>query len=161
MGHQKNTLDRLNKWAIKRIPRTKKVQVNALAGIAATFPIKEAVLLPAHLQTISSIVVALICNTNETSASWMHDIKNYLQIGNHPEESKITHKIRVQAVCFTLIEDCLYRRSFGGPYLRFLNNMEAWYVLAELHEGVCGNHTGERTLAHHAHSQGYYWPTMK
>ncbi|RVW28612.1 hypothetical protein CK203_100881 [Vitis vinifera] len=134
VGHQKNTLDRLNKWAIKRIPRTKKVQVNALAGIAATFPIKEAVLLPAHLQTISSIVVALICNTNETSASWMHDIKNYLQIGNHPEESKITHKIRVQAVCFTLIEDCLYRRSFGGPYLRFLNNMEAWYVLAELHE---------------------------
>ena len=35
------------------------------------------------------------------------------------------------------------------------------YVLVELHEGICGNHPGERTLAHRAHTQGYYWPTMK
>ena len=27
--------------------------------------------------------------------------------------------------------------------------------------GVCGNHTEGRTLAHCAHSQGYYWPTTK
>ncbi|RVW31029.1 hypothetical protein CK203_093510 [Vitis vinifera] len=38
---------------------------------------------------------------------------------------------------------------------------EAQYVLAELHEGICGNHSGGRSLAHRAHSQGYYWPTMK
>ena len=35
------------------------------------------------------------------------------------------------------------------------------YVLAEFHEGICGNHPGGRTLAHRAHTQGYYWPTMK
>ena len=35
------------------------------------------------------------------------------------------------------------------------------YVIAELHEGICGNHLGGRTLAHRAHTQGYYWPTMK
>ena len=34
-------------------------------------------------------------------------------------------------------------------------------MLAELHEGICGNHPGGRTLAHLAHTQGYYWPTMK
>ena len=34
-------------------------------------------------------------------------------------------------------------------------------MLAELHEGICGNHPGGRTLAHRAHTQGYYWPTMK
>ena len=34
-------------------------------------------------------------------------------------------------------------------------------MLAELHEGICGNHPGRRTLAHRAHTQGYYWPTMK
>ena len=55
----------------------------------------------------------------------------------------------------------LYKRSFTGPYLRCLNHSEALYVLAELHEGVCGNHSGGRSLAHRAHSQGYYWPTMK
>ncbi|RVW62879.1 Gag-Pol polyprotein [Vitis vinifera] len=55
----------------------------------------------------------------------------------------------------------LYKRSFTGPYLRCLNHSEALYVLAELHEGVCGNHSGGRSLAHRAHLQGYYWPTMK
>ena len=35
------------------------------------------------------------------------------------------------------------------------------YVLAELHEGICGNHPRGRTLAHRAHTQRYYWPTMK
>ena len=34
-------------------------------------------------------------------------------------------------------------------------------MLAELHEGICDNHPSGRTLAHIAHTQGYYWPTMK
>ena len=34
-------------------------------------------------------------------------------------------------------------------------------MLAKLHERICGNHSGERKLAHQAHTQGYYWPTMK
>ena len=34
-------------------------------------------------------------------------------------------------------------------------------MLAELHEGICGNHPGGRTLAHRAHTHGYYWLTMK
>ena len=34
-------------------------------------------------------------------------------------------------------------------------------MLAELHEGICRNHLGRRTLAHRAHTQGYYWLTMK
>ena len=62
---------------------------------------------------------------------------------------------------FTLIGDNLYRRFFGGPYLRCLNNVETQYVLVELHEGVCNNHIEGHTLAHRAHLQGYYWPTIK
>ena len=34
-------------------------------------------------------------------------------------------------------------------------------MLAELHEGICGNHPDGRTLAHRAHTQGYYWLTMR
>ena len=34
-------------------------------------------------------------------------------------------------------------------------------MVAELHEGICGNHPGGRTLEHRAYTQGYYWPTMK
>ena len=91
----------------------------------------------------------------------MEVIIKYLWAGTLPEEPKQAHKIRVQATRFTLIEGHLYKRSFTGPYLRCLNHSEALYVLVELHEGVCGNHSGGRSLAHRAHSQGYYWPTMK
>ena len=34
-------------------------------------------------------------------------------------------------------------------------------MLAKLYEGKCGNHPSGRTLAHRAHTRGYYWPTMK
>ena len=67
----------------------------------------------------------------------------------------------MQVAHFTLIGDYLYKRSFGGSYLRCLDHLEAQYVLVELHEGVCDNHSRGRSLAHHAYSQGYYWPTMK
>ncbi|RVW40692.1 hypothetical protein CK203_101634 [Vitis vinifera] len=46
-------------------------------------------------------------------------------------------------------------------YLRCLDHSETQYVLVELHEGVYSNHPGGQSLAHRAHSQGYYWPTMK
>ena len=47
------------------------------------------------------------------------------------------------------------------PYLKCMTPEQSRYVLAELHEGICGNHPGGKTLAHRAHTQGYYWPTMR
>ena len=45
--------------------------------------------------------------------------------------------------------------------MKCLTPEQGQYVLVELHEGICGNHPGGRTLAHRAHTQGYYWPTGK
>ena len=42
-------LDKLNKWAIKRISHSENTQVDALARIVATLPVKELVLLPVYL----------------------------------------------------------------------------------------------------------------
>ena len=85
----------------------------------------------------------------------------YLQIGEVPGYKRQMHKLRIQATHFTLINDQLYKRSFEGPYLRCLNELEAKYVLAELHEEICGNHPIGWTLAHRVYMQMYYWPTMK
>ena len=74
----RTSLDKLNKWVIKRISCTKSVQVNALAGIATTLPIKEVVLLPVYLQVASSIAVTPVCNTSETGVGWMHEIETNL-----------------------------------------------------------------------------------
>lgn len=83
----------------------------------------------------------------------MHEIVEYLQTGELPEDEKHAHKFHVQSARFTLISDNLYRQSFRRPYLKCLSNPEAQYVLAELHEGVCGNHPNGRTLVHCTHMQ--------
>ena len=41
------------------------------------------------------------------------------------------------------------------PFLRCLDEDDADYVLREVHEGVCKNHSGARSLAHKALRQGY------
>ena len=38
---------------------------------------------------------------------------------------------------------------------------EANYVLREVHEGACGNHSGARSLIHKVVREGYYWPTVQ
>ena len=157
----RDTLNQLNEWVVKRIPRTEKIQVDVLAGVAATLPVKEAILLLVHLQSTSSIAITPVCRARQEGTKWMCEIENYLRTRDLPEDSKHAHKVQMQAARFTLIGDCLYKRSFEGLYLICLDSTEAQYVLAELHEGICNNHTGGRSLAHHAHSQGYYWPTMK
>ena len=60
-----------------------------------------------------------------------------------------------------LIKDILYRRGFFRSYLRCLSSKEADYVMREVHEGICGNHSGSRSLVHKLVRAGYYWPTMQ
>ena len=33
--------------------------------------------------------------------------------------------------------------------------------MREVHEGICGNHSGLRSLVHKLVQAGYYWPTMQ
>nr|CAN72897.1 hypothetical protein VITISV_003776 [Vitis vinifera] len=161
----RNTLQQFTEWAIEKVRRVNNRRADALAGIAASLPIKEAILLLIHVQPNPSVAEISTCNTIETNQAdgqeWTNDITEYIRTGTLPGDLKQAHKVRVQAARFTLIGGHLYKRSFTGPYLRCLGQSEAQYVLAELHEGICGNHSGGRSLAHKAHSQGYYWPTMK
>uniref|UniRef100_A0A2N9GA07 Uncharacterized protein n=1 Tax=Fagus sylvatica TaxID=28930 RepID=A0A2N9GA07_FAGSY len=41
-----------------------------------------------------------------------------------------------------------------------LSPEEATYVIREVNEGVCGNHSGARSLAHKLTRAGYYWPSL-
>ncbi|XP_028102128.1 uncharacterized protein LOC114301364 [Camellia sinensis] len=41
-----------------------------------------------------------------------------------------------------------------------LSPAQVTYVIRELHEGICGNHSGGRSLAHKILRIGYFWPTF-
>ena len=59
-----------------------------------------------------------------------------------------------------LIRDVLYKKGFFRLYLSCLSHSETDYVMKEVHEGICGNHSGARSLVHKLIRVGYYWPTM-
>ena len=47
------------------------------------------------------------------------------------------------------------------PYLKCLEEDEAKYILKEVPEGICGDHTGPRSLVSKIIRIGYFWPTMQ
>ena len=101
-------------------------------------------------------------NVQEVSSdkNWTAPLIAYLRTGILPNGKDAARKIKVQALRFVLIKDVLYKRGFSLPYLRCLSHDEADYVMREVHEGICGNHSGLRSLVHKLIRAGYYWPTM-
>ena len=63
----RDTLQQFTEWTIEKIRRTKNGRADALAGIATSLPIKEAILLPIHVQTNPSVAEASTCNTVEVN----------------------------------------------------------------------------------------------
>ena len=69
--------------------------------------------------------------------------------------------MKLQAARFVLIGDDLYPRGYTRPLLKCLTPDQASYVVQELHEGICGTHSGARTMAAKVVRAGYYWPTVQ
>ena len=84
-------------------------------------------------------------------SSWMDSIIRFLKDDILPEEKIEADKIQRKATSYWLSEDHkLYKRSFLGPYLLCVHPELTDSLLEELHEGICGSHTGGRSLAHRA-----------
>ena len=92
--------------------------------------------------------------------SWTTPLIAYLRLGTLPGEKDAARKPKVQASRFVLIRDVLYKRGFSRPYLRCLSHDEVDYVMREVHEGICRNHSRAQSLVHKLIRAGYYWPTM-
>ena len=90
----------------------------------------------------------------------MEPIWDYLIDGRLPDDLKGASKIITRSARFTNHKGSLYKRGFFTPILKCIAGKDANYVLREVHEGICGNHIGARTLAGKVLRQGYYWPTM-
>uniref|UniRef100_A0A2N9H2R1 Uncharacterized protein n=1 Tax=Fagus sylvatica TaxID=28930 RepID=A0A2N9H2R1_FAGSY len=95
-------------------------------------------------------------------ASWMDPLVAYLRNNELPEDQKEADMVKRKAPGYWLSkEGNLYKRSFSGPYLLCVHPDLVNNLLYEIHEGICGSHTGGRSLAHRAMSQGYWWPYMQ
>ena len=83
-------------------------------------------------------------------------IIGYLKEGRLPQGRDKAYKLRIKSTKYVLMDEVFYKRDFSQPYLRCLASDEANYVLREVHEGACGNHSGARSLVHKVVCAGYY-----
>ncbi|GAV74737.1 RVT_3 domain-containing protein [Cephalotus follicularis] len=88
--------------------------------------------------------------------NWMILFISWLRGGIFPEDPKEVRRLVYRSNRYQFREGILYKRSFSFPMLRCLTPSEANYAVREVHEGVCGNHTGGRTLSNKLLRQGYF-----
>lgn len=139
-----------------QIPR----EENEWADHLAKATLAEFMLVPKQVLSFVQISSLIDDGTNmqvvNSEYNWTTPLISYLRAGVLPEENGAARKLKVQASRFVLIKDVLYKRGFSRPYLRCLCQEEADYVMREVHEGICGNHSGARSLVHKLIRAGYY-----
>jgi hypothetical protein len=147
-----------------KIPRKDNVQADALSKIGSgTWPNIKTSVYDVVVQTEPSIIPKLDMMEiveRSTDPEWAIDVVQYLRNRSLPEDKLLPHKVKMRLARYALIGGLLYRRGYTEPLLKCLISSEAEYMLKEIHEGVCENHSGSRMLAHKAMRAGYYWPTM-
>ncbi|CAL8107476.1 unnamed protein product [Prunus armeniaca] len=94
------------------------------------------------------------------SPTWMDPILQFLQNQTLPVDPAKARRVCYRSARYLIINGALYKRGFSLPYLRCLAPGEGHYVLWEIHGGICGNHSGTRSLAHKVIRQGYFWPSL-
>jgi ribonuclease HI len=153
----RNAMKWFDQVMLVQVPREQNTEADALAKLAssdeATDQYIEVQHSPSHLEEEVSPI--------DVSNSWMTPIVNYLEDETLPSDTVEARKLKVRSTRFILIQGVLYKRGFSLPYLRCLDKAEADYVMREVHKGICGNHSGARSLVHKLVRAGYYWPTMQ
>ena len=113
-------------------------------------------LVPAEIIPEPSIAKRDLVDAIDLEPSWMDEIVVYLKQDKLPEDREQARRVKYYAEHYLLLNDKLYNREVLTPLLRCLDDKKAKEVLSEIHDGVCGNHTGGQSLAHKALLQGFY-----
>ena len=72
----------------------------------------------------------------------MTPVTQYLKDGVLPEDKKKARLLKLKVARYTLYDDQLYKKGFSTPLLKCVNLEQGNHILQEIHEGICGNHTG-------------------
>ena len=128
-----------------QIPREENECVDRLAKAASAEFMNAPKQVLSFIQTCSLIDDGKQIQEIDVEEDWTAPLKEYLQLGSLLDGKDVARRLKVRASRFMLIKDVLYKRGFSRPYLRCLSHSEAEYVMKEVHEGICGNHSGARS----------------
>ncbi|XP_074339757.1 uncharacterized protein LOC141677649 [Apium graveolens] len=151
-------LEKFGSAKLEGVPREDNSNVDGLAKMGSQM---DSVLLgqiPLGIQEIPSIPEIGVFQTQVISQeTWMTPIQNYIRNGAVLEDKSQVRCLRYQAARYVEYDGVLCKkRGFNLPLLRCVDLEEGNYILREVHEGICGNHSGGGSLALKVLRQGYY-----
>jgi hypothetical protein len=149
-------ISKFHEVKLTRIPREQNTVADQLAKLASLNEPND------ELEVIQQpSIQAIEVNPIEIETCWMTPTASYLQGGTLPNDRHEARRIMVCASRFIILQGTLYKRGFSLPYLRCLTPIEAEYVIREIHEGICGNHSRAQSLSKKVIRAGYYWPSIQ
>jgi len=91
----------------------------------------------------------------EEGETWMTPYRRYLAnrvLLLEPAEARVVKK---NSSRYTLVDGNLFRHGYTHPILICVSGEQCTCIMAELHEGICGSHIGDRALSSKAIRAGY------
>ena len=77
----------------------------------------------------------------------MDPILDLIQNDKLLEDKNEARKVWRKVARYTILDEKLYWKGFSLPLLLCIDSERVEQVLAEIHEGICGNHVRARSLA--------------
>ncbi|KAL2242652.1 UNVERIFIED_CONTAM: Retrovirus-related Pol polyprotein from transposon [Sesamum indicum] len=138
----KSIMSKFNKCQVHQIPRHENDRADSLSKFGATLSRIKDRKITVMIKETSAIAEVVDINTANEKPSWKDEIVRYLRDGILPADPIAARRLKMRTPRFTLINEQLYKRTVEGPLLKCLDPERAEYVMREIHEGSCGNHSG-------------------
>ena len=156
----KHLIQEFDKVEFMQIPRSQNMIADEIAKLASSEEGLTSMGSEMEVQKCPSIL-EISTFAIQSTGTWMTLIISFLQDGHLLQDIEEARKVRKRAARFMILNDTLYKRGFSMPYLKWVDEEEAKYILKEIHEGVCGDHAGPRSLVSKVVRTGYFQPTMQ
>uniref|UniRef100_A0A1U7X636 Uncharacterized protein LOC104231109 n=1 Tax=Nicotiana sylvestris TaxID=4096 RepID=A0A1U7X636_NICSY len=135
-------LRHFKEWTLDHVPHEKNSESDALEKLGSS--VEEEDLLPrtiVHLFKYAVVEGHVEINSTSLTWDWKNKYIDYLKDGKLPTDPKESRPLRTKAICLGL------------------GNTD--YVLREINECTCGNHSMADSLVRKVIRAGYYWDGME
>ena len=142
-------LEAFQTYTLTQVPRADNACANALASLGSAFDHQLKRSIPVEYLDKLSIEAepAVEVSQDSTTLNWQNLIIDYLVNGTFPMERLESRRLQIRAARYYMWNDIFIRRSYTGSHLCCLTPTDDLKVLSSIHEGICGNHSGGRSLA--------------
>ncbi|KAL2253357.1 UNVERIFIED_CONTAM: Retrovirus-related Pol polyprotein from transposon [Sesamum indicum] len=135
---------KFDRCSVLQVPRAENDKADALSKFGAAMDGSGDRKITALVRARPSIAGGREVQTVAEPESWKDEIAKYLKDGTLPLDPIAAKRVKFRATRFTMLAGQLYKRTVDGPLLKCLDEERALYVMREIHEGSCGNHSGAR-----------------